>query len=550
MIQRIWRYLTVLQYPYPNPIDRQQGRDILRGLSGFILLIVVGQYLPIAFGVFSFEQVGAFQLLLLPLALVVTFLLVQQGQLNWAKRIFIGALILAVGSPLADGFTNFAFFSLIVPLVLAGTLLSWRETLVVGLILAGIVFVASFAQPTVIVRIDDRLEVLLSILPALLFATLVFVVFGINPQSVAQSFSEEQRDLRQVLNAPQFQNLDLDEQTLLLLTIRNLRSVFGYPAVHIYLLDDQRRKATRYYTGFGLDVLQTGETLDVSSANAIGECLRTGMVVGINEASSPTRRRHLSAGLKAGLVVPLRYNDEVVGVLDIQAESDARFSETLIEAMLSYANRLGTALQRTRILKQLRDDISEQEKLIIKQRQRVRELEQAQQGVTSGWQTFFQQYTQGIFGYDVVADSGEVSYARDLPPALRMALEDGDLVVTQEEGHQVASLPVMLRDQLLGAMSFRFPQGVILTERQVELLRNVVQRLGLALENKRLFEQSQVQAQREGKANEVASVLLSSTDVEAVLQLASKAFNEALGAVNTQIYLQPQLDERKPEETS
>lgn len=550
MIGRIWRYLTVLQYPYANPVDRQQGRDILRGLFAFAFLLVVGQYVPLTMGIVSLEELGAFQLTLPPLALIVSFFLVQQGQLNWAKRVSIGALILMVGSLLLDGFTSLSFVALIVPLVLAGTLLGWRETLGVGLILAGMVFIASFAQPSVVIRIDNRIEILLAILPSVLFATLVLVIFGTNPQNIAQDFAEELRDLRQVLSAPQFQNLDLDENTLLLLTIRNLRTVFGYPAVHIYLLDDQRRKATRYYIGFGLDALQTGETLDVSVANAIGECLRTGAVVGINEASSPVRRRHLSAGLKAGLVVPLRHNDEVVGVLDIQAESDARFSETLIEAMLSYANRLGTALQRTRILKQLRDDISEQEKLIIKQRQRVRELEQAQQGVTSGWQTFFQQYTQGTFGYDVVAESGEVTYARDLPPALRMALEDGDLVVTQEEGHQVASLPVMLRDQLLGAMSFRFPKGFILTERQIELLRNVVQRLGLALENKRLFEQSQAQAQREGKANEVASVLLSSTDVEAVLQLASKAFNEVLGAVNTQIYLQPQLDERKPEETS
>jgi hypothetical protein len=60
------------------------------------------------------------------------------------------------------------------------------------------------------------------------------------------------------------------------------------------------------------------------------------------------------------------------------------------------------------------------------------------------------------------------------------------------------------------------------------------------LENKRLFEQSRAQALRESKANQVGNLLLSSTDIETVLNLAAQNFNEALGAVQTKIHLQPE----------
>jgi GAF domain-containing protein len=69
----------------------------------------------------------------------------------------------------------------------------------------------------------------------------------------------------------------------------------------------------------------------------------------------------------------------------------------------------------------------------------------------------------------------------------------------------------------------------------------VAERLALALENTRLFEQTQAQAQRERKANEIASVLIGATDVRLVLNLAAENFKDALGAVNTHIYIQPDL---------
>ena len=73
----------------------------------------------------------------------------------------------------------------------------------------------------------------------------------------------------------------------------------------------------------------------------------------------------------------------------------------------------------------------------------------------------------------------------------------------------------------------------------MDTLRIVTSRLAVALESNRLFEQTQAQAQRERKASEIGSLLLSVTDIDAVLNLAAENFNEALGAVHTRVVLDP-----------
>jgi GAF domain-containing protein len=97
-------------------------------------------------------------------------------------------------------------------------------------------------------------------------------------------------------------------------------------------------------------------------------------------------------------------------------------------------------------------------------------------------------------------------------------------------------------------MSFRVSLARALTERQLDTVRAIARRLALALENRRLFEQSQAQVIRERKANEIANALLSATEVQSVLRLAVENFNEALGAINTEIAVQTTPDSRQRSE--
>jgi len=186
-------------------------------------------------------------------------------------------------------------------------------------------------------------------------------------------------------------------------------------------------------------------------------------------------------------------------------------------------------------------------------------LQELRQGLVSGvglagelgssWNSYLQQRGQDVFGFDLEGKNQDserlLTAASDLPDTLRAVLETGALQVTTQGEVKVVNVPISLRGEVLGAMSFTITKDRVLTERQIETAQIVANRLALALENKRLFEQTQAQAVRERRANEATNLLISATNVEAVMNVAAASFNEALGAIHTRIHLQPSVMNEK-----
>jgi GAF domain-containing protein len=168
----------------------------------------------------------------------------------------------------------------------------------------------------------------------------------------------------------------------------------------------------------------------------------------------------------------------------------------------------------------------------------------ARQTVVQSWQGYLQGRGEDAIGFDLIRQQHGLSErdlraASDLPPDLRRALETGEPQLTVEDEEQVIHVPIRVRNAMMGAMAFRVPTGQIISARQVETVRIVAERLGLALESTRLYEQNQAQARRERKASEVTGVLLGTTDLNTLLNAAAGAFNEALGAVSTRVTIEP-----------
>jgi GAF domain-containing protein len=241
------------------------------------------------------------------------------------------------------------------------------------------------------------------------------------------------------------------------------------------------------------------------------------------------------------------HNNEVLGVLDLQNARNTTFTTQQLETFAQYAEHLSAAWVRSNVIQQLREDIQQQENTIQRQRQRMRDLELSPRQVTTPnmmWQSKSSQ-EESIQGFDL--QNAQIQPANQLTPEMVESLNKRDLITKSSDNQLHVSAPIFLRDQLLGALSFTIQQTTILTERQRELITNVTQRLALAIENKRLFEQSQSQAMREIKANEVAGILLSSTDIQTVLNLAAESVNNVLSTISTQIHLQKieELDESR-----
>jgi GAF domain-containing protein len=75
------------------------------------------------------------------------------------------------------------------------------------------------------------------------------------------------------------------------------------------------------------------------------------------------------------------------------------------------------------------------------------------------------------------------------------------------------------------------------TSEEITILESVGEQLGVALENARLFEETQRSAQRERIAADLSSKIWASTDVDTILQTAVRELSSALSASEGSISL-------------
>jgi len=163
---------------------------------------------------------------------------------------------------------------------------------------------------------------------------------------------------------------------------------------------------------------------------------------------------------------------------------------------------------------------------------------QLDQSLGGDWLNYVQGRGAEAFGFDL-GQNLSLTRATDLPEYLKPAMARGEPVVEVGTSEQVVNIPIKRRDDVLGAMSFALPLDRQITDRQLEIASAVTDRLAVALENARLVEQSQSQAARQRTASEVSNLLLGQQEVDALLETAAESFSNALGAIYTRIYIEP-----------
>ena len=114
-------------------------------------------------------------------------------------------------------------------------------------------------------------------------------------------------------------------------------------------------------------------------------------------------------------------------------------------------------------------------------------------------------------------------------PWMVQAIQQGQVVVWQEGGFSIASVPIRVRDYTLGVLDFRKAGEVALwATEELALVQTLSDQLGQALESARLYQNTQVRAERERILADITSKVRASTNVNVILQTAVKELAEAL----------------------
>jgi len=262
---------------------------------------------------------------------------------------------------------------------------------------------------------------------------------------------------------------ETDIERLLNTTINMIRDELGYYHAQVFMLDDLRQNAVlRASTGeVGQQLLARGHRLMVSSQSVIGQVTSKGepVLASDTDRSSVHHRNELLPDTRAELAVPLRIGEEIIGALDVQSVYPDAFDEATIASFRTIADQLAIAIRNSQLFE-------EKEGLLSASLQLTQTL------TRESWDS----YMGGR------KPDEPVGFKYDLTDVSAM-----DAGAAESEGGNGRSLalPISLRGQVIGEVAASMAEGVTFNAEDQQLVGQVLERVALALENARLFEQTQ-----------------------------------------------------------
>lgn len=266
----------------------------------------------------------------------------------------------------------------------------------------------------------------------------------------------------------------------------------------------------------------------------------------------------IEEGLVSRLILPLRLREQVIGTLNLASVQPNAFSEAHVMILAQVTDQIALALERERLLEESRRALAEA------QATHQRYLREEWDAVIADRPSTAWGYIdgpQGITPLEPVSwstgaanktDAVAEHVAEGWTPEMEEAISSARLTTCEEsadEGDSISrsglAVPIRLRGQIIGVLDF-VDRGRTWTEDDKSLLESLADQVALALENQRLFEQTQRRAHRERLTGELVGKIRTASDVQSILETAAEELGQALGVSRTLIQLRrPEPSERQ-----
>jgi GAF domain-containing protein/HAMP domain-containing protein len=325
--------------------------------------------------------------------------------------------------------------------------------------------------------------------------------------------------------AAEFYNLDD-----LLSPITHLISErFGFYHVGIFLIDEKREFArlSAANSEGGYRMLQRGHRLRVGQEGMVGFVTSTGEsrvlqsvagdVIHFDNPDLPYTRSEMT--------LPLETSGALLGALDVQSTAENAFSDEDVQVLQVLANQVALAINNARLFEQLQASL-EAERRVFGELSREAWIE----------------LLRGRTGLGVRVDQGGISPADDvlLPESTQAIHESRSIQAAQGPGQgYLLSVPIRIHgDVVIGVLETnKSNESGPWVVQEITIMEQIAEQLGIALENARLFDETQRLAFRERVAADVSGKVWSSSDIETILQTTVQELSRALNASQGRIRL-------------
>ena len=281
---------------------------------------------------------------------------------------------------------------------------------------------------------------------------------------MTQQTTRYNRDMQIITNIGRETATLYDIDTLMQRSIELICNELGFYHAQVFLVDDARVNAVLVQSRgeAGQQLLNQEHKLAIGSDSVIGNVASKGVPVIVNDTMRGDDIHGFNPLLpdtRAEMALPLLIGEEVIGALDIQSTETDVFHEEDLPTFQLVADQLAVAINNAQLRRQTDQRIEQINRL---NRQMTRDVwAEAEQALGIDRQ----------FTYDLIDINSDSS--GEIP-----------------EGAIVA--PISIRGEVIGTINATPPDGHTFSEGDQAIVRAVAERVALAVENARLFQETQV----------------------------------------------------------
>jgi GAF domain-containing protein/HAMP domain-containing protein len=239
---------------------------------------------------------------------------------------------------------------------------------------------------------------------------------------------------------------------------------------------------------------------------------------------------------RSELAVPLKVESRIIGALDVHSAQPQAFSAEEVAIMQIMADQLASAIERTRLLQTV-------EKSLI-------ELEGAYGRYTlESWKGLTDNVQKGNKGYRF--DNIRIQSITELPELGKQALTVGTTISSNgtnqnPEKQKTVAIPIKLRGQTIGVVTVKLKEDN--SPNTIAIIESAIDRLALAMESARLYEEARLRADREQSISRVTTAISTPTEYEEILQTTVREIGMVLNDAEVAIQLISDSDEQSTQD--
>jgi len=297
-----------------------------------------------------------------------------------------------------------------------------------------------------------------------------------------------------------------------------VRDWFDLPYVGLFLLDESGRWAMLEASASASRPGQTGEAdphvpsqgyrLEVGGGSPVGRCIGNteAIITSGFDGETPHYSNTLLADVSSEMALPLQSGDRAIGALVLHNIQEQAFCREDIRLFQRIADQLAIAIHNAQTFVELESRLE-----AAKQSQRG-DIRGKQPGSAFAPAASLHERTQ----------SGISPLGSEGLPEIEQAMAQRELLMadrtTDDTLNTAVVSPITLRGEVIGALGFHGDDGRQWTEDEVALIEDVAMQVSLAVENVRLFEQTQTALEETDALYRASRAIASADTVDGILR--------------------------------